>query len=246
LARASSSSSSSRRIENENENETQLYGTLHRSGTTWTTYSRVPEHLERALGEPERETSRCPHLIGAGMTRKPYALISKRESGDSGEGGRVRRGLHCRECWDRLETKRLAAAIVCADCGDCFPLSKTRTYPTVAGGRVRPITTLVPVRPRQRGERRSLRTFSPGVCFSSPAPRSQSRHTSTHFNSASDAFQLHPSERRPGPVGRAPVGRRVFFVRAETTNRGGRRDVDQTAARRRPRGEETHRRGRRE
>jgi hypothetical protein len=51
---SSSSSSSSRRIEN--ENETQLYGTLHRSGTTWTTYSRVPEHLERALGEPERET----------------------------------------------------------------------------------------------------------------------------------------------------------------------------------------------
>ena len=165
---SSSSSSSSRRIEN--ENETQLYGTLHRSGTTWTTYSRVPEHLERALGEPERETSRCPHLVGAGMTRKPYALISKRESGDSGEGGRVRRGLHCRECWDRLETKRLAAAIVCADCGDCFPLSKTRTYPTVAGGRVRPITTLVPVRHRQRGERRSLRTFSPGVQYVSPRP----------------------------------------------------------------------------
>jgi hypothetical protein len=38
--------------------------------------------------------------------------------------------------------------------------------------------TLVPVRPRSRGERRSLRTFSPGVRFSPPrVPRFRSRHT---------------------------------------------------------------------
>ena len=43
--------------------------------------------------------------------------------------------------------------------------------------------TLVPIRPRSRGERRSLRTFSPGVRLSPPrVPRSQSRHL--------DAFQL--------------------------------------------------------
>jgi hypothetical protein len=44
--------------------------------------------------------------------------------------------------------------------------------------------TLVPVRPRRRGERRFLRTFSPGGRFSPPTPRFQSRHTSL------DAFQL--------------------------------------------------------
>ena len=54
--------------------------------------------------------------------------------------------------------------------------------------------TLVPVRPRRRGERRSLRTLLPGVRFSQPAPRFQSRHTAIPpFNSASDAFQPHQS-----------------------------------------------------
>jgi len=58
----------------------------------------------------------------------------------------------------------------------------------------RSVTTLVPIRPRSRGERRSLRTLSPGVRLSPPrVPRFQSRHTSTPFNSASDAFQLHPA-----------------------------------------------------
>ena len=53
--------------------------------------------------------------------------------------------------------------------------------------------TPVPVRPRRRGERRSLRTLSPGVRISPPrVPRSQSRHTATPFNATSDAFQLHP------------------------------------------------------
>ena len=43
--------------------------------------------------------------------------------------------------------------------------------------------TLVPVRPRWRGERRSLRTFLPGVCFSPPTSRFRSRHTATPFDS---------------------------------------------------------------
>jgi hypothetical protein len=72
--------------------------------------------------------------------------------------------------------------------------------------------TLVPVRPRRRGERRSLRTFSPGVRLSSPTLRSQ-YPPSTPFNSASDAFQLHPDVRSYGPstlsrVARVPVHRR--------------------------------------
>ena len=58
-----------------------------------------------------------------------------------------------------------------------------------AGLRRRVLLTLVPIRPRRRGERRSLRTFAgvslrPPLAFN-PAP-------STPFNSASDAFELHP------------------------------------------------------
>ena len=51
-------------------------------------------------------------------------------------------------------------------------------------GQARSITTLVPIRPRRRGERRSLRTFSPGGRLSPPTPRFQ---RPTHL----DAFQLH-------------------------------------------------------
>ena len=64
----------------------------------------------------------------------------------------------------------------------------------------RSVVTLVPIRPRWRGERRSLRTFSPGVRLSPPTPRFQSRHTSAPFNSASDAFQLHPDVRSYGQL----------------------------------------------
>eukprot|EP00982_Pelagococcus_subviridis_P013219 31231-Pelagococcus_subviridis.AAC.3 len=43
---------------------------------------------------------------------------------------------------------------------------------------------LVPIRPRSRGERRFLRTFSPGGRISPPAPRFRSRHTyATPFDS---------------------------------------------------------------
>ena len=52
---------------------------------------------------------------------------------------------------------------------------------------------LVPVRPRWRGERRSLRTLSPGASLRPHlAGFNPDAHTSTPFNSASDAFQLHP------------------------------------------------------
>jgi hypothetical protein len=73
------------------------------------------------------------------------------------------------------------------------------------------VFALVPIRPRSRGERRSLRTFSPGARFSPPrAPRSRSRHTSTPFNSASDAFQLHPDiiARTERPKAAQGLGRR--------------------------------------
>ena len=46
--------------------------------------------------------------------------------------------------------------------------------------KARPIT-LAPIRPRSRGERRSLRTFARRI--SPLIPRFQSRHTTTPFNS---------------------------------------------------------------
>ena len=53
--------------------------------------------------------------------------------------------------------------------------------------------TLVPVRPRSRGERRSLRTFLPGVSLRPHlAGFNPDTPPSTPFNSASDAFELHP------------------------------------------------------
>jgi cytochrome P450 len=63
-------------------------------------------------------------------------------------------------------------------------LGKSRNVITGVGASY---LTLVPIRPRSRGERRSLRTFA----VVSLRPRFQSP-SSTPFNAASDAFQLHP------------------------------------------------------
>ena len=74
----------------------------------------------------------------------------------------------------------------------------------IAGLR-RVLLTLVPVRPRRRGARRSLRTLSPGASLR-PLPLAFDPDTppSTPLNSASDAFELHPDIRS---YGRRPSGR---------------------------------------
>ena len=107
------------------------------------------------------------------------------------------------------------------------------------------MVTPVPIRPRSRGERRSLRTFStfsPGFRHSPPTPRwlgfnpdTPRRRLST--NSASDAVRLHPddvrrfvrtldpqSARRPGGshfdltfVLRDPEGNTVAFADCDAT-----------------------------
>ena len=65
----------------------------------------------------------------------------------------------------------------------------------------------VPVRPRRRGERRSLRTFSHGVSLRPGSLAfNPDAHTSAPFNSASDAFQLHPDVRSRGPSTLSRVG----------------------------------------
>jgi hypothetical protein len=65
---------------------------------------------------------------------------------------------------------------------------------SVARGRLaafrRVLLTLVPIRPRRRGERRSLRTF-PGVSLR-PSPLGFNPDTPRRLSTPSDAFQLHP------------------------------------------------------
>ena len=61
--------------------------------------------------------------------------------------------------------------------------------------------TLVPIRPRRRGERRSLRTFpgaslSPALAFN-PRPR--------RLSTLSDAFELHPDIRSGTQSGYVPI-----------------------------------------
>ena len=70
--------------------------------------------------------------------------------------------------------------------------------------------TLVPVRSRRRGERRFLKmTFSPGGRFSPPrVPRWFQSPPSTPFNSAADAFQLHPAAASYGQTPSTLVVRR--------------------------------------
>ena len=84
---------------------------------------------------------------------------------------------------------------VLQDVGDDAKFVLVEIYDSPEGGAssMRP-STLVPIRPRRRGERRSLRTLSPGASLR-PSPR-VSTPPSTPFNSASDAFQLHPDVRR--------------------------------------------------
>jgi quinol monooxygenase YgiN len=86
---------------------------------------------------------------------------------------------------------------VLQDVGDDAKFVLVEIYDSPEGGAssTRP-STLVPIRPRSRGERRSLRTLSPGVYFSPPrVPRVQ-RPPSTPFISASDPHELHPDVRR--------------------------------------------------
>ena len=41
----------------------------------------------------------------------------------------MRRKVYCAECWEKMEVKRAASVVRCADCGDRFPLSKTAPFP---------------------------------------------------------------------------------------------------------------------
>ena len=87
---------------------------------------------------------------------------------------------------------------VLQDVGDDAKFVLVEIYDSPEGGAssMRP-STLVPIRPRSRGERRSLRTLSPGVSLRLPLAFKPDtpRRLSTP---PSDAFQLHPDVRSYG------------------------------------------------
>ena len=110
--------------------------------------------------------------------------------------------------------------------------------------------TLVPVRPRSRGGRRSLRTL-PGDSLHPPhAFNLRLRCLST----PTDAFQLHPDirsykttlslrrERRRRRRALLPVAPRPVHGRPRPIRRGGDVSVDRSRARRRPRGDSRRKR----
>ena len=73
--------------------------------------------------------------------------------------------------------------------------------------------TLVPIRPRSRGERRSLRTFPPGVSLRSP--RAFNPDTPRRLSTPTDAYELHPDIRRfvrndPQRLNRLPSLKKIY------------------------------------
>ena len=111
------------------------YGTLRRRGDAWTAFNKRPDRVRDALAA-DPNLPRCPHLVGNAPSRHPHVLVSHRDApglsrAALGAEGRVRVAAYCAQCWENLETKRLAAAVACADCGDAFPRGKTRAYPVL-------------------------------------------------------------------------------------------------------------------
>jgi len=83
------------------------------------------------------------------------------------------------ECFKLMHDRRVSAVGVVDQAGELVANLSASDLRRVAF-----VFTLVPIRPRSRGARRSLRTFSTGASLRLRTPRFQSRHTST------PAFQL--------------------------------------------------------
>ena len=123
-----------------------LRGTLRRRDDVWVTFTKIKEQVEAVLTDPE--AVRCPHVVGTDRNqwrRAPHVAVSERVAPSSrleisgrssgapssvvARGGSVRRKVYCAECWEKMEVKRAASVVRCADCGDRFPLSKTAPFP---------------------------------------------------------------------------------------------------------------------
>ena len=121
------------------------HGTLSRRGDSWWFFDTHPDFVRETLAR-DGSVMRCPHLVGKRPTRAPHAIVTERRANDvfSARGGflgivskdvkdpterpSLRRVAHCCECWERLEFKRLRAAVMCHACGEAFPKSKTEPF----------------------------------------------------------------------------------------------------------------------
>ena len=135
--------------------------------------------LKRARAFTNADLARA--VLGDAFTQSRYQLVGKFLN-TGGEFGGANQDVYapmarfvekCRVALGKPKSKKQLAL-------------EAETQP---GRRVRPPRALVPIRPRSRGERRSLRTF-PGVSLLPPlAFNPRPRRLST----PSDAFQLHPA-----------------------------------------------------
>jgi hypothetical protein len=129
------------------------HGTLSRRGDSWWFFDTHPDFVRETLAR-DGSVMRCPHLVGKRPTRAPHAIVTERRANDvsSARGGflgivskdvkdpterpSLRRVAHCCECWERLEFKRLRAAVMCHACGDAFPKSKTEPFPLLCDPKI--------------------------------------------------------------------------------------------------------------
>ena len=135
-----------------------------------------------------------------------------------------------------------------ADFGSIFSTLLPGTSAKLEPPEARSSITLVPIRPRRRGERRSLRTSNPGVSLH-PSPLAFNPDTPRRLSTSTDAFQLqgesflaglevrvavrgrvervaHRAERRAAVAARAVAHPRASAVQARAdlhSRRGGRR-----------------------
>jgi len=198
-------------------------GAVARSPASWSSIVRSPRGFAGASAGRERKKSPLPAPLEdetEGEEEKDARKTTtteptKEEARRAGEGDEDAKKLAAPARFSDLEdvsarAVALLAARVCwlkyvtlgvfkfmydphfhvSPLGGCeFTTNAKRAYRRVH------LVTPVPIRPRSRGARRSLRgLLLPGVRFSPPiTPRCfQSRHTATPLNSPTDAFKLHP------------------------------------------------------
>jgi hypothetical protein len=150
--------------------------------------AKTRDAAERELDEVKREAQRMSVELGAAGSvhdqlsrEREERTVVQRELAEiraKYNAAESRRREECEELENKLAGAKEKLSARDAECSHL---------------KARSSITPVPIRPRSRGGRRSLRTFSPGVSVRPPPLAfNERRSTSTPFNSTPDAFQLHP------------------------------------------------------
>ena len=169
-------------------------------GFGFVTFERE-EDAEKALLEKHEVDGKTWDV----KTVQPNSFVDSR--GTKGVGGAVEGDWRCRRC-DNVNFKWRDVCFKCKHAprfesgggGGGRRAKRGRGRPAPVEGRSGASYTLVPIRPRWRGERRSLRTL-PGASLRPPLPfNPRPRRLST----PTDAFELHPDIRlyRTALIGR--------------------------------------------